>query len=60
MNKKYIKPAVRRSALNKFNILSGSLGFTIPTDGKDDVTLDAKQNSIFEGFSRGYNDDYDE
>lgn len=57
MNKKYIKPAVRRSALNKFHILSGSLEFNKPTTGNNDVILDGKQNSIFEGFSRGYSDD---
>lgn len=57
MNKKYIKPAVRRSALNKFNILSGSPTFNKPTDGGDDIILDSKQNSIFEGFSRGYDDE---
>lgn len=57
MNKKYIKPAVRRSALNKFNILSGSPEFTKPATGSDNIILDGKQNSIFEGFSRGYDDE---
>lgn len=48
----YIKPAVRTSVLNRLNILSGSLEFNKPTTPVDDVILDSKQNSIFQGFSR--------
>lgn len=52
MNKKYIKPAVSTKALNMLSILSGSITFNKPTDSTDDVELDGKQNSIFDGFSR--------
>lgn len=57
MNKKYIKPAVSTKALNMLSILSGSITFNKPTDGQDDITLDGKQNSIFEGFSRTNEDE---
>lgn len=57
MNKKYIKPVVSTRAINMLSILSGSVNFNKPTDGQNDITLDGKQNSIFEGFSRGYDDE---
>ncbi len=52
MNKKYIKPSVSTKALNKLTILAGSLEFNKPSGTSDNITLEGKQNSIFEGFRR--------